>query len=50
MLTYGSLAFISFSIFTGAIVGVDCLAGCIFAPASAIAIILVLVGLGGVSI
>ena len=45
-----SLAFISLSIITGAIVGVACLARCIFATDSAIASMLLLVGLGGVSI
>ena len=42
--------FISLSIITGAIVGVACVARCIFVPDSAIASMLVLVGLGGVSI
>ena len=46
----GSLDFISFSIITGAIVWVACLARCIFAPESVISSTLVLVGLGGVSI
>ena len=50
VLPSGSLAFILCSIFTGAIVGVACLARCIFAPESAIASMLVLFGLGGVSI
>ena len=44
----GSLDLISFTIITGA--GVACLAMFIFAPGSAIASMLVLVGLGGVSI
>ena len=46
----GSLALISLSIITGAIVGVSCLDMFIFAPESVIASMLVLVGLGGVSI
>ena len=46
----GSLAFISFSIITGAVVGVACLDMCIIAPEFAIASMLVLVGLGGLSI
>ena len=50
VVTYGSLAFISFSIITGAIVGVACFARCIFAPESAIDSMLLLVGLGGLSI
>ena len=50
MLPFGSLAFISFSIFTGAIVWVDSLAGCTFAPESVISSIFVLVLLGGISI
>ena len=48
MLLYGSLDLISLYIITGAIVGVACLARCIFAPESAIASMLVPVGLGGV--
>ena len=44
----GSLAFISFSIITVAIVWVACLARCFFAPESVIASMLVLVRLGGV--
>ena len=50
VLPSGSLAFISLSIITGAIVGVACLARCIFATESSIASMLFLVGLGGVSI
>ena len=50
VLPYGSLGFISLSIITWIIVGVVCLARCVFAPESVIASILVLVGLGGVSI
>ena len=50
MLPSGSLDFISFSINTRSIVGVYCLASCIFAPESVIAIMLALVGLGGVLI
>ena len=50
VLPSGSLVFISFSIIIEAIVEVACLYRCIFAPESVIAIILVLVGLGGVSI
>ena len=48
LLPSGSFAFILFSMITGDIVGVACLARCIFAPDSAIASILVLVGLVGV--
>ena len=50
VLPSGSIDYISFSIITGAIVGVACLARCIFAPESAIASMLILFGLGGVSI
>ena len=50
MLPSGSLAFISFSIITGDIVGVACFARCIFAPVSVIAGMLLLVGLGRASI
>ena len=50
VLPSGSLALISFYIITGAILGVACLAKCIFAPESAIANMLVLFGLGGVLI
>ena len=50
VLPSGSIDYISFSIITGAIVGVACLARCIFAPEFVIASMLVLVGLGGVSI
>ena len=50
VILYVSLDFISLSIITGAIVGVDCLARCIFAPESVIYIMLVIAGLGGVSI
>ena len=46
----GSIAFISFSLFTGAIVGLACLFRCIFSPESTISSRLVLVGVGGVSI
>ena len=45
-----SLAFISLSIITGAIVGVACLSKCIFATDSEIARMLVIVGWGGLSI
>ena len=47
---YDSLAFISFSIITGDIVAVDFLARCIFIPESVIYSMLVIVGLGEVSI
>ena len=50
VLPYGSLALISLSIITGAIVEVACLARCIFVPESTIASMLVLFGLGDVSI
>ena len=50
MLPAGILAFISFDIITGAIVGVDFFAMCIFVPDSAIASMLLLRLLGGVSI
>ena len=50
VLQSGSLDFILLSIITGAIVGVACLASCIFAPESEIAIILALVVVGGVTI
>ena len=50
MLPSGSFAFISFYIITGAIVGVACLDRCVFAPESEFASMLVLVGLGGLSI
>ena len=50
VLPSGSLVFISFSIITGFIVGVACLASCIFAQKSVISSMLVLFGLGGVSI
>ena len=50
VISYGSLAFILFSIFIGAIVGVACLDRCIFAPESEFDSMLVLVGLGGVLI
>ena len=46
----GSLAVVLFRIITGAVVVVDCFAGCIFAPESAIDNMLFLGGLGGVSI
>ena len=46
----GSLALISFSIITGAIVGVACFDRCIFAHESEISSMLLLVGLCGVSI
>ena len=45
-----SLDIITFYISTGASVWVACLAGCIFAPDSEISSMLVLVGLGWVSI
>ena len=45
-----SLDLISFYIIKGDIVGVACLARCTFTPDSAIATMLVLVGLGGVLI
>ena len=44
----GSIAFISFHIFTGEIVGVACFSRYIFAPESAIASMLLLRRLGGV--
>ena len=47
MLRYGSLAFIQFSIITGANVGVDYFDRCVFAPESAISSMLLIVGLGG---
>ena len=50
VLPSGNLDFISLSITTGAIVGVACLARCILSPEYAIDIMLVLVGLGEVSI
>ena len=50
VLPSGGLAFISFSLITGTIVGVDFLAMCIFAPESEIASMLILFGSGGVSI
>ena len=50
VLPSGSTSFISFSLITGAIVGVVFLARGLFAPKYAIAIMLVLVELGGVSI
>ena len=50
MLTSGSHAVMSFEIITGAIVGVDCFYRCIFAPESAIASMLLLRLIGGVSI
>ena len=50
VLPSGSLAFISFYIIIGAIAEVDCLDRFLFAPESAIASMLVLVVLGGVSI
>ena len=50
MLPSDSLAFISPSIITGSILGVACLAGCIFEPEYAVASMIILVGLGGVSI
>ena len=48
VLPYGSLAVISFDIITGRIFVVACFARFIFAPESAIASMLLLVGLGGV--
>ena len=50
VLPSGSLAFISVSIITGAIVVVVCRARCIFVPESAIASMLVVVGFCGASI
>ena len=50
VLPYGSLSVILFDIITGAIVVVACFARCIFAPESAMAIMFLLLGLGGVSI
>ena len=50
MLPYGSLGFISFYVITGDIVGIPCFTRCIFVPKSAIASMLLIVGLGGVSI
>ena len=50
VLPSGSLAFVSFSIITGAIVGVGCFARCIFSPESDIYGMLLLVGSCGVSI
>ena len=46
----GIIASVSFSIVTGAIVGLACFPRCIFAPEYAIASMLLLVGLGGLSI
>ena len=43
VLPYGSLAFMSFDIITGAIVGVDCFSRCIFTTESAISSMLLLV-------
>ena len=50
MLPSGSIAFISFVIITGGIVGVACLYKYIFAPESVISSMLLLRLLGGVSI
>ena len=50
MIPSGSLAFIHFSVIIGSIVGVDYFGRCIFAPESVIASMLLLLGLGGVSI
>ena len=50
MIPSGSISLISLSIITGDIVGVACLARCIFAPESVISRMLVLVGLDGASI
>ena len=50
MLSYSCLASILLSIITGAIVGVACLARCIFAAESTIDIMIEIVGLGGLSI
>ena len=50
VIQYGSLDFISFFIITGAIVWVACFDRRILSPESAIASMLLLVGLGGVSI
>ena len=49
VLPSGSLVFIALSIIIGSIVWMACLARCIFSPEPAIAIMVVLVGLGGVS-
>ena len=50
VLPYGSLDLISLSIIKGAIVGVSYLDRCIFAPEHEISRMLVIVGLGGVSV
>ena len=50
VMPYVSLAVISFDIITGAILVVACFSRCIFEPASTIASMLLLVGLGGVPI
>ena len=50
MLPFGSLAFIPLSIIAGAVLGVACLARCLFALEYAVACMLILVGLGGVMI
>ena len=50
VLPSGRFAFISLSIIIGSIVGVAYIAGCIFAPESAISSMLVQVVLDGVSI
>ena len=50
VLPSGSLASVSLSIITGAILGVACLARCIFAPEYAIASMLLLIWLGGLLI
>ena len=50
MLPYSSLAVISVDIITGEILVVACFARCIFAPEAAIDIVLLIGGLGGVSI
>ena len=50
VIPYGSRAVIPFEIMEGGIVVEDCFDRCIFAPESAISSMLLLVGLGGVSI
>ena len=50
MLPSGSLAFMSLYTIKEAILGVACLARCIFAPESAIFSMLILLGLGGILI
>ena len=50
VIPYVSIAFISFSIIVGVILGVACFYSCIFSPESVIDSMLLLVGLVGVSI